>query len=98
MEIRDIQAGGASAPEASRRTRGVGSASSPSANTREGSVDRVALSDQAQALQHARRAALAVPEIREERVEEIRSGVADGSLVPDPGRIARALLDQHILD
>jgi len=96
MEIRDIQAGSAGAPEASR-TRALGSAP-PSGQGREGSVDRVALSDQAQALQQVRRAALAVPEVREERVEEVRSGIADGSLVPDPGRIARALLDQHILD
>jgi negative regulator of flagellin synthesis FlgM len=96
MEIRDIQAGGASAPEPSRRTRGPESSRQAGGADR-GSGDQVALSGQAQALQQARRAALAVPEVRQDRVDDIRARIADGSLVVDPARIARALLDQQIL-
>jgi flagellar biosynthesis anti-sigma factor FlgM len=95
MDIRDIQAGSTAAPESSRRARAAAGASS---SRQGGSVDRVALSQMAQAIQQARRAAEAVPEVREERVEEVRGRLATGSLVPHPTQIARALLDQHILD
>ena len=98
MDIRDIQSGNTGATEPSRRSRGTGGVGSPPANqTPESSSDSVALSGQAQALQQVRRAALDVPEVRQDRVSEIRDQVSKGSLVLDPSRIARALLDQNVL-
>jgi negative regulator of flagellin synthesis FlgM len=99
MDIRDVQAGqsGASAPtEASRRTRSVDSVAGESSQP--DSRDQVALSPEAQALQQARRAAEDVPEVRQDRVDEIRRALASGTLVPDPIRIARALIAQGVLE
>lgn len=64
----------------------------------EPSPDRVTMSNRARALDETRQAALAVPEVRQSRVEEIKRKLADGSLVPDPDRIARALIAQGALD
>ena len=99
MDIRDIQAGNTGAAEPSRRSRGTGGVGStpPVNQTPESTSDSVALSGQAQALQQVRRAALDVPEVRQDRVSEIRDQVSKGSLVLDPSRIARALLDQNVL-
>ena len=96
MDIKNIQSGSAGAAEPSRRARGVDQ-NKPAAQASEGSSDLVALSGQAQALQQSRKAALSVPEVRTDRVQEIRSKIADGGLRIDPARIAKALLDQNIL-
>jgi negative regulator of flagellin synthesis FlgM len=99
MDIREIQSSNTGATEASRRSRGTGGAGStpPVTQSAETSSDSVALSGQAQALQQVRRAALEVPEVRQDRVTEIRDQVSKGALVLDPSRIARALLEQNVL-
>jgi anti-sigma28 factor (negative regulator of flagellin synthesis) len=38
-----------------------------------------------------------MPEVRTDRVQEIRERLAQGEIVPDPSRIARALLDQGVV-
>lgn len=97
MDIRDIQSRNTGAADEARGARSVGSSSSarPAADR---SSDRVTLSDRAQALQETRRAALDVPEVRSDRVNAVRARLADGSLAPDPERIARALLAQGLVD
>jgi flagellar biosynthesis anti-sigma factor FlgM len=96
MDIRDIQSRNTGPADESRSTRGVGS-SAASRRAADRSPDSVTLSDRAQAFQETRRAALAVPDVRSERVEAVRAKLADGSLGPDPDRIARALLDQGMV-
>ncbi len=96
MDIRDIRPRATGPAEEPRGPRGVEPASTPRPAPDRG-ADRVTLSDRAQAFQEARRAALAVPDVRTDRVETLRARLADGSLVPDPDRIARALLDQGMV-
>lgn len=96
MDIREIQSRTTGAADESRGARAVGPTPAAGSST-DPSADRVTLSARAQALQEARRAALAVPEVRTDVVEEVRGRVASGTLVPDPERIARALIDQGIL-
>jgi flagellar biosynthesis anti-sigma factor FlgM len=96
MDIRDIQSRSTGAADESRSTRGVG-ASSASRAAADRTPDSVTLSNRAQAFQETRRAALAAPDVRTERVEEVRSRLAGGSLVPDPERIARALIAQGLV-
>lgn len=50
-----------------------------------------------QTLQETRRPALDVPEVRTERVEGVRSKLADGTFSVDAERIARSLLEQGIV-
>lgn len=96
MDIRDIQSRNAGPADEPRGARGVGSANASRASA-ERPGDRLTLSDRAQAFQEIRRAALAVPDVRIDRVEAVRAALADGSLVPDPERIARALLAQGLV-
>ena len=96
MDIRDIHSRGTNPADESRNARSVGSSSS-ARNTERASDDRVTLSNRAQAFQEARRAALDVPDVRTDRVEAVRQQVKNGSLVPDPERIAQALLGQGIV-
>ncbi len=96
MDIREIQPRTTGAADESRGARAVGSSSAPR-DTQDSSPDRVTLSARAQAFQEARRAALAVPEVRSDRVEELRSRLGAGTLQPDPDAIARALRDQGLL-
>jgi len=96
MDIRDISSRGTGAADEARGPRSVG----PSPATRtaaDRSSDRVTLSDRAQTFQEVRRAALDVPDVRTDRVAAVRARLADGSMVPDPERIARALLAQGVL-
>jgi flagellar biosynthesis anti-sigma factor FlgM len=93
MDIQDIQSGGPSALEPTRGARAAapaakGSTASPP------SGDTVSMSAQAQAFQEARRLALAVPDVRLDRVEPLRQKYLAGELRPDPHAIARALLLQ----
>jgi len=39
-----------------------------------------------------------VPEVRSERVQELRRAIQNGELVANPGAIAEALLRQGLLD
>jgi len=55
------------------------------------------MSNRARALDEARQAALAVPEIREDRVHEVKRRLDQGLLAPDLDRIARALIGQGVL-
>ncbi len=96
MDIRDVHSRSTNPADQSRGARSVGSSSS--AQQAEGaSDDRVTLSNRAQAFQEARRAALDAPDVRTDRVEALRSQIKDGSLVPDPDRIAKALLGQGVI-
>ena len=95
MDIRDIQSAGASQP--THGSRGAGSSKQSQSAAGSGDRDRVTVSARAQAIQSARQAALAMPDVRADRVQEIRQRLAQGEIVPDPNRIARALLDQGVL-
>lgn len=59
-----------------------------------GRSDSVTLSERAAALQRARRAAKAAPDVRAARVEELRQQVASGTYVVDPDALARSLLER----
>ena len=96
MDIRDIQSRTTGQADESRGARGVGS-SAASRAAADRTPDSVTLSNRAQAFQQTRRAALAVPEVRSDVVERVRAGLASGSIVPDPERIARALLEQGVV-
>ena len=96
MDIKDIQSGGLAKPESTRDVRAT-TPSTPPPSSVDQPVDRVTMSDQAQALQQLRLAALAVPEVRMDRVEALRRQLASGKLRPDPHRIAQALLSQGII-
>jgi flagellar biosynthesis anti-sigma factor FlgM len=96
METGKIPSVGVSAANPARSSRVAGSPP-PAGHGTEPSSDRVTMSDRAQALHDARRAALAVPEVRQDRVEAVRRDLAAGLLVPDPRRVAQALLEQSIL-
>jgi negative regulator of flagellin synthesis FlgM len=96
MDIKDIQSGSPAALDPVRDTRAA-AASTPSSGTPDQPGDSVTMSDQAQAFQQARHAALAVPEIRTDRVEAVRRQLATGELRPDSTRIAQALISQDIL-
>lgn len=96
MDIRDVRSRGTNPAEESRNARAV--ERTPAARTAgDRSDDRVTLSDRAHAFQETRRAALAVPEVRTERVEAVKARLGDGSLAVDTERIARALLQQGIV-
>jgi flagellar biosynthesis anti-sigma factor FlgM len=97
METGKIPSVGISAAKATRASRVTGSPPPDQQQTEPSSSDRVTVSDRAQALNDTRRAALAVPEVRQDRVDAIRRELAAGSLVPDPRRVAQALLDQSVL-
>ncbi len=96
MDIREIKPKTPAAPEATRRTQSTGA---PQGSPRglEHSTDRVTVSDQAQNINHARQAALAVPEVRQDRVEAIKQQLANGTLRPDASKIAKTLINQGIL-
>jgi negative regulator of flagellin synthesis FlgM len=94
MDIRDVQSQGTD-PADESRTDG---SSSSAWHTERPLDDHVSLSNRAQALQDARRAALDVPDVRTDRVEALRRQIQTGSLVPDPDRIARALLGQGAVE
>ena len=95
MDIKDIQSGTPAPLDPTRDTRPpVAPAASGAPDRRD---DSVTMSGQAQAFQQARLAALAVPEVRTDRVEALRRQLASGELRPDPARIAEALLSQDIL-
>jgi flagellar biosynthesis anti-sigma factor FlgM len=96
MDIRDIQSRSTGPTDESRSARGVG-ASAASRAAADRTPDSVTLSNRAQAFQETRRAALAAPDVRTDRVEDVRGRLASGGLVPDPERIARALLEQGVL-
>jgi flagellar biosynthesis anti-sigma factor FlgM len=96
MDIRDIPSRTTGPADESRAARGVAPSATPRAAA-DRSPDSVTLSDRAQAFQETRRAALAVPDVRSERVDQVRAKLAGGSLVPDPERIARALLEQGVV-
>lgn len=96
MDIRDIRSSTASGPGAARRIgRPAGDSAAPGSAAPE--VDRVTVSDRARVLQDVRRAALAVPDVRQDRVEALRHKLAAGQLQPDQGAIARALVGQGLL-
>jgi flagellar biosynthesis anti-sigma factor FlgM len=95
MDIKDIQSGGPAPLDPARDIRPPGSVT-PS-GTREQPVDSLTMSHEAQAFQRARLAALAVPDVRTDRVELLRRQLACGELRPDPARIAQAIISQEIL-
>ena len=96
MDIQDIQSGGPSALDPTRAARAASSAAKGGAHP-DKPGDSVSMSDQAQAFQEARRLALAVPDVRVDRVEALRQKYAAGELRPDPQAIARALVAQGVV-
>jgi len=74
--------GSATTPVGTRATPGPASVA----------ADRLELSDDAQLLQTALRAAERVPDIRPDVVERVRAALDRGEIGNDPGRIADALI------
>jgi len=102
MDIRDVQPGQAPVPEPARRIR-QGQTPDRSApglpsGGGQGAGDHVALSDRARAFQEVRQAALTVPDVRADRVREVRARLAAAELVPDVDRLARLLIARGVLD
>jgi flagellar biosynthesis anti-sigma factor FlgM len=95
MDIRDIQPRSTPATESAKRAQNVSQAGA--GKPRDDAADRVTVSNRGQDIQQAKQAALAVPPVREARVAAIKEQVKNGTLVPDPDRIAKALLSQGIL-
>jgi len=60
--------------------------------------DRVSLSPQAKELLNAQRALAAIPDVRAERVEEIKARIADGSYRIDSEQIAAKMIRQVLSD
>jgi len=56
------------------------------------------MSGRAQLFQEIRQSALTTPEVRPERVAEVRRRLDEGTLVVDPDPIIRALVSQGILE
>ncbi len=52
----------------------------------------------AEALQETRGAGRDVPDVQTDRVDALRRRIRTGDLVPDPDRIAKALLGQGVVD
>jgi negative regulator of flagellin synthesis FlgM len=98
MEPGKINSISAQAAEQARSARAAGTpaaGSQPPADA--SSSDRVTVSNRARELDEVRRAALAVPEVRQDRVDAVRKKLAAGALAPDPRQIAQALLEQSIV-
>jgi|YNPBryBLVA2012_1023415.scaffolds.fasta_scaffold11961_4 flagellar biosynthesis anti-sigma factor FlgM len=60
--------------------------------------DEVVLSDKAREILAARQAMLASPEVRADRVEEIKRNIRDGVYEHDTDRLADALIRKNIVD
>ena len=97
MEIRDISKlfNRTSHAQGSPRPAGV----DPDSSTRgtNGTPDGLQLSEVGRVLADLRKAAQAVPEVRSERVQEIRRAIESDELELNPERIAQALLRQGVL-
>jgi flagellar biosynthesis anti-sigma factor FlgM len=93
MDIRDVHSWNVNPADQPGEARDV----EHSPNASDWSDDRGTLPAPAQTLGETRRAALEVPEVRTERVEGVRSKLADGAFTVDTERIARSLLDQGII-
>jgi negative regulator of flagellin synthesis FlgM len=60
--------------------------------------DRVSLSPQARELLNAQRALAAIPDVRAEKVEEIKTRIADGSYRIDSEQIAGKMIRESLPD
>jgi negative regulator of flagellin synthesis FlgM len=60
--------------------------------------DRVSLSPQAKELLNAQRALAAMPDVRAEKVDEIKARIADGSYRIDSEKIAAKMIQQVLSD
>lgn len=96
MDIRELHSGSATPPDPARgKPRAERSAAQPGSN--DASLDKVTMSNRAQAFNEVRHAVLGSPEIRTDRVEEVRARLGNGEISPEPRRIAGALLTGGIL-
>lgn len=77
-------------------TRPVQSRSDSPSPARRG--DRVSLSPQAQELRNAQKALDAIPDIRTEKVEEIKARIADGTYRIDSEQIAAKMIREALPD
>ena len=98
MEIRDISKLFNRTQPSQGPARPTGADAESSARQTKGSADGLQLSDLGRLLSELRRAAEAVPEVRSERVQELRRAIQNGELVANPDAIAEALLRQGLLD
>ena len=72
---------------------------SPNAAPKEGlSEDKVALSSEAKQIQEAKRIVDSLPDIREEKVAEIRERIENGTYRVDSEKIAFRMIKESILD
>jgi len=60
--------------------------------------DRVSLSPQARELLKAQRALAAIPDVREDKVEEIKAQIADGTYRIDSDQIAAKMIREFLSD
>ena len=96
MDIRELHSGSATPPDPARgKPRVERSDAQPGSN--DGSLDKVTMSDRAQACNEVRHAVLASPEVRTNRVEEVRQRLGNGEISPEPRRIAGSLLASGLL-
>lgn len=98
MEIRDISKLFNRTQPSQGPARPTGADAESSARGAQESADGLQLSDLGRLLAELRKAAEAVPEVRSERVQELRQAIRSGELVANPDAIAEALVRQGILD
>jgi negative regulator of flagellin synthesis FlgM len=71
---------------------------SPSASAGQAEGDKVELSARAKQVQAASKLAQAFPDVREDRVAEIRNQIESGTYRIDAGKIAAAMLKEALSD
>lgn len=98
MEIRDISKFFNRTQPSQGSVRPTGVDAESSARETQGSADGLQLSDVGRLLAELRRAAEAVPEVRSERVQELRRAIQSGELATNPDAIAEALVRHGLLD
>lgn len=81
------------APHPVNAPSGAKAARRPQTEAPEGRADQVEISARARVLQQADRAAREAPEVREERVQELREAIQNGTYQVDARAVAERLLD-----
>ncbi|HEY8491231.1 MAG TPA: flagellar biosynthesis anti-sigma factor FlgM [Dehalococcoidia bacterium] len=81
------------APHAVNAPSGAKAARRPQTEAPEARADQVEISTRARALQQADQAAREAPEVREDRVRELREAIQNGTYRVDAKAVAERLLD-----
>lgn len=73
----------------------IGASANPEIKSSENSDAKVELSQSARELSMAKKAASDAPDVREDRVAELKSRIKSGSYEPDFGKIADNMIKNH---